>query len=224
MKLRKKGLKYIALTDHYFGSNKSYLENMNDYYRIVDLPKRINLIEKDINVIASTEFNLNQKVFNEEDYLNKLPWKAIGYHHPFMDKVREVSLDELYVWFLKSAVKGYNAFIHIERGISNLNNGNYTNEELLSYLKKIVDLAIEYNIFLEVNESDFISNERTVFIFKEWIKYAAQKNAKIFLGTDSHHTPEIGLFEKSLEYLNKINYPKELILNFNEKMLKEMFA
>ena len=45
---------------------------------------------------------------------------------------------------------------------------------------------------------------------------------KIYLGTDAHYCEEVGDFENTIKLLNKVNYPKELILNCNKNLLAQL--
>lgn len=58
--------------------------------------------------------------------------------------------------------------------------------------------------------------ERVLF----WLSIAKENGNIISLGTDSHYCEEIGKFDCSIEMLNRIDFPKERILNCNEELLK----
>ena len=45
---------------------------------------------------------------------------------------------------------------------------------------------------------------------------------KISLGSDAHYCDRVGNFKNVRKILNEVDYPKELILNCNENMIKEL--
>jgi putative hydrolase len=218
---RERGLKYMAITDHYFG-NGDLLEKKNEFNRIKYAEERIN-IYTDIKIIGSCEFNLNQDVFNFEKLINII-WKPIGLHNWFVD-TENLTTDDVYNLFVSAHKKGHNAFVHIERELHKIGNGQYSKDELDCLLHKIVDYAYTNDIYLEVNESTIIMNDGgSPKRLKNWLSYAKEKGNKIYLGSDAHYCFEVGKFENVIKLLNDLDYPKELILNCNEDMLKEMFG
>lgn len=218
---KRQKLKYIAITDHYFG-NGDDLEKKNEVNRIKYLSERVNTFEDGITVIGTAEFNLNQDVYTFEK-LESLIWKPIGFHNWFLD-TESVTLDSFLNLFIEAHKKGYNAFVHIERELHKINHGNYTFDELMSVLYKVVDYAKENDIWLEVNESSIVTNEcGGVERLNSWLKYAKENKNKIYLGTDAHYCLEVGRFENTIKLLNDLEYPRDLILNCNLDMLEETF-
>ena len=218
---KSRGLKYVAITDHYFG-NGDKLERKNEINRIQYLGERVNTVENGITVVGSAEFNLNQKV---EDFykLKDLLWKPIGFHNWFVD-LENTTLDDVFNFFVVGHSKGHNAFVHIERELHKINKGKYSFEECIGCLKRIVDYAKENNVWLEVNESTIIVDDGGAKArLCAWLKYAKEKGNKIYLGSDAHYCMEVGAFNNVLLLLNELEYPKELILNCNEDMLVSLF-
>ena len=218
---KKQGLKFVAITDHYFG-NGDELDKKNEINRIKYLGERVNPCEEDIFVVHSAEFNLGQDVFTFEK-LKGLEWKPIGLHNWFVD-TPNLTTDDIFNLFVEAHKKGHNAFVHIERELHKINHGRYAYEELIDCLKRIVDYAKENDIWLEVNESSIITNDggATQRLY-DWLKYAKKNGNKIYLGTDAHYCGEVGVFNNVLYMLNDLQYPKELILNCDLNKLNSLF-
>lgn len=216
---RNNGIKYLAITDHYLNDGTD-IEKKNETARII-YAERINYHEKDIRIIAGAEFNLNQSLYEPRKIL-KLRWRPVGLHNWFVN-TKNLTLEDVFELF-KEASKNHNAFVHIERELHKINNGKHgeLDDEIKELLKKIVLFAKENNILLEVNESSLITNENGgAKRLEYWLNIAKKNGNLIYLGTDAHYYKEIGKFDNAISLLNKINYPKELILNCNEKLLKE---
>ena len=74
-----------------------------------------------------------------------------------------------------------------------------------------------------MNESSLVSNEGNASDrLKYWVKFAKENGNKISLGSDAHYCDRVGDFTNVIKVLNEIDYPKELILNCNENMIKEL--
>ena len=219
----KNNLKYIAITDHYYNDGTS-IHKKNETTRIEYMENNINPYLNKIQIIGSAEFNLNQEIYDFEK-ISKLKWRPIGLHSWFID-IPNSSLETIYEKF-NDATKDnkHNCFVHIERELHKLENKKYANDycgkDIQLWLKSICDLAKKKDIYLELNESSIISNEcGGIDRIKYWLKYAKENKNLISLGSDSHFCRRVGNFTNAIELLNEIDYPKELILNCNEDIIK----
>lgn len=221
---KERGLKYIAITDHYFHDG-SVVNQKNETARIQYLEKRVNMYETDIYVFGGAEFNLNHPIAYWEK-LKNLSWKLLGLHSWFVD-IPWATLEDIYGYFQSEADK-HHAFAHIEREIEKLNHGAYNTDdgelhpEVKRFLCAMCDLAKEKNKFLEVNESSILTNKYCEARMRYWLKYAKQNRNLISMGTDTHYCMDVGIFTKVLSLLNEVDYPKELILNCNQNMLEAL--
>ena len=222
-------LKYLAVTDHYFGDGTK-IQQKNETTRIKYLKERVGAFEKDINILSGAEFNLNQKIPYWNEYKD-LDWKLIGLHSWFAD-IPKLTINQLYERFRVASEKEFNAFAHIERELHKVSNGIYSetacfrrvHPTIKEFLISICDLAKKKNIFLEVNEFSLVSNEGGAARRLEfWLNYAKENGNLISLGTDAHYYAEIGKFDNTIKLLNKIEFPKERILNCNKDLLKVQF-
>ena len=218
---KEQGLKYMAITDHYYNDGTN-IEKKNEVARGVYV-WRINNFEDGITIIPSFEFNLNQD-WTEPEKLKDLKWRPVGLHSWFLD-FANITLNELYLYFV-SAYEAHdvNAFVHIERELHKVDHGKHgvIDDEIKWFLDKIVLFAKRNNIVLEVNETSMIFNEGgSIERMKYWIQVAKDANLIISLGSDGHYYKEIGQFGNVIKLLNEVDYPKELIVNCNEELIKK---
>ena len=218
------GMRYIAITDHYYNDGTE-LNKKNEVNRITYLEKRAINTRSDVKVIGGVELNISQEI-SAWNKLKKLKWKLMGVHGWFLNR-EETTLSELYDYF-ENAVSKSNTFAHIERELHKIDHARYgevLDEEIKKFLHKIVLLAKENNIILELNESSLRTNEAGAYDrIMFWIKLAKENENIISLGTDAHYCEEIGEFSNAIELLNKVDFPKERILNCNEELLVEYFG
>lgn len=218
---KKAGLKYIAITDHFYNDG-TILDKKNETNRIKYLEERVDTLESGITVIGGAEFNLNQPI-EYWDKLKTIRWRPIGLHNWFIE-TNDITLDDLYQLFMKSIDK-HNAFVHIEREIHKINNKKHKENldaEVKIFFQKMINLAKENDILLEVNESSLITNEcGGAERLKYWLTLAKENGNLIYLGTDAHYCEEVGKFDNAIKLLNSIKFPKERIINCNEELLRK---
>ena len=219
---RDKGMQFIAITDHFYYDG-SELEKKNEINRIKYLEERVKP-HSDSCIVGGAEFNIGHLGAIPEK-LKDLKWKLIGLHNWFVP-TKSIPFDNLYDLFFNESYRGYNAFAHIERELWRIQTGHfsYTFEDTEKFLKDVVHLAKEKNIFLEVNEWSVKQDEfGAVERMKCWLKEAKEVKCNLCLGTDAHYSGEIGDFKNSVDLLNELEYPKDLILNCNFSWMKELF-
>lgn len=227
---KERGLEYIAITDHYFNLGDA-ITTKNEVGRIAYLEKTTNIGNLPVKVIGGAEFNLNQVIPKGKDYHNKLmklKWKPIGLHTWFVN-VENTTLNQLYCLFEIAAMNldNFTTFAHIERELQDIDNkrhGSILDDEIKEFLEKVVLIAKKYDIILEVNEASLIRNEGGgKERVRYWLNFAKENKCKISLGTDAHFCMAVGDFTNTIELLNELDYPKELILNCNRDWLETMF-
>lgn len=220
---KENGMKYIAITDHYYNDGTK-LNKKHELNRIVYLEHRAQKSRSGVSVIGGAEFNIAQEIPDWKK-LKKLKWKLIGIHSWFLDRAA-ATIDEVYQYF-EEAAEAFNAFAHIERELYKIDNGRYGSQvtyEIKDFFDKMVKLAKDKDIILELNESSLVINEKGGYDrIVYWLMKAKENGNIISLGTDSHYCEEIGRFDLAIELLNQIGYPKEKILNCNEDMIREYF-
>ena len=215
-------LKYLAITDHIYNDGTP-LEIKNEGTRCRHLEKEINSYreEGEPYVISGGEFNIAQKL-DHWDKFKKLRWRPIGLHGFHLD-IKQLSLGDLYKEFAKAA-ENHNAFAHIERELHKIDHyrhGDRLDDDVKSFFRAIINLAIDKNIFLELNESSIRNDDDgNANKIKYWLPLARDKGCRIYLASDAHYSRRVGKFPFAIELLNEIGYPRELILNCNEDQIK----
>lgn len=215
MVAKERGYKYLAITDHFIG----YRDNINGPNQAARLTILNTCKSNDCILIPSFEFNIAQEIYDPRAY-KKTKWRPVGLHRIFLEEEIN-SLEELYQKYSSYEDK-FNCFIHIERDLDNYmsktekkNRENSINE----YLINICKLAKKNNIYLELNELSLKIGYYDRIKF--WLSFAKENGNYISLGTDAHYCDDVGIFEKTIELLNEIDFPKERILNCDEKKLNE---
>ena len=214
---RDRGMKYIGITEHYYNDGTD-IERKNEVVRTV-YANRINRLAEDVKIISSFEFNLNQPWYDEAK-MDVLKWRPIGLHSWFVD-FETLTLDGLYDLFVQSHKEHRtNVFVHIEREIHKLNHCKHSHldDDVMRFYRNLVQYAKDNDIILEVNESSIVTNEgNNVARMVYWLNLAKDLGVKISIGSDAHYCNEVADFRHCITMLNKIGYPKELIINCNEE-------
>lgn len=224
---KERGLKYLVISDHFYG-NGDELELKNEINRIKYLEERVNPCETDIKVIGSAEFNIGQ-VSDSLEKLAGLKWRPIGLHNWFID-TNTTTLNDLSKLILNLANSKnkltFNALVHIERELHKIDNckhGSELTSEVKEFLTEVVKFCKTEHIYMEVNESSLVLNEGgSVERLKYWLSIAKTNGNMIYMGSDAHYCKEVGVFNKSIDLLNDIDYPKEWILNCNNTLLDSL--
>lgn len=212
------GLKYIAITDHYYNDGTK-LHKINEINRFIYLEKEAARAQNKVHVLGGAEFNIGQNIESWEK-LKELSWKMIGVHGMLLN-VKEFSYDDIYRFYEQRA-DDMDCFSHIERNVGKIGGYNETEltDDIRNYLYSLVTLAKEKNVVLEVNESTLFADEPGDFErMKFWLNYAKSNGNLISLGSDSHYCELIGKFERALDLLNAIDFPKDRIVNCNPDLL-----
>lgn len=90
--------------------------------------------------------------------------------------------------------------------------------------EKIVLASKETKTLLEVNNSSFnpmASRKNAETTVLEMLKYCIKHQVAILIGSDAHISYDVGNFSNAYKVLKSIDFPKHLIVNENEDMIKE---
>ncbi len=91
----------------------------------------------------------------------------------------------------------------------------------------IVKKAKESNVLLEVNNSSLSPNsfrKNTRENYLELLKVCKEQGVRVIMGTDSHVCYQVGVFDNAQKFLDEIDFPKELIINYHEDQIIEFFG
>lgn len=92
--------------------------------------------------------------------------------------------------------------------------------------EKVIIAAKENNKIIELNNASLNPNGSRVGareIDKQILFYCAKHNVPILMGSDSHIKYSIGNVDRCIELLNELDFPEELVLNYNETLFCKYF-
>ena len=220
---KQNGMEYVAITDHYYQFSDRFMQ-INEFSRMSELSKV--KPENGATIIAGGEFNIAHKLLSTIDtdriYKN-IKWRPVGLHSWFID-LNLTPITVIPSLFANTIVSNEyvtpTTFAHIERGLRSTVGGK-EDDGAISALRHIVQIAIEKDIYLELNEESF-KNPDNVMLLKWWVPYAVKNGAKFSLGTDAHSRENVGVFTNVKQFIEDINIPADKILNYDRCKLQEL--
>lgn len=221
---RQHNLKYLAVTDHFYYP-EDRISRLNEIARTTDISKFKEI--KPVRVIGGVETNLNHSMpYKDADkVVTSVPWRLVGFHSWFLDP-KTLAPGGLPQYFSESLQSRNRirptAFAHIERGLEPLCHA-YGCDQVNRVLRDIVDIAIENDIYLEINDSSITRGTLTRDFMRNWIAYAKERKAKFCLGTDAHYCSLVGDFSRTLEFLDMLDMGGVYFLNCDPQALEALF-
>lgn len=203
---KKTGMKILGTSEHgpsLPGSpHEWYFNNM----RVI--PRKI----KGVTVLRGCELNILNEAGDVDpgfDYYQKsLDYCIASFHEP--------------VFMPQSEAVHTNAIINIVKRhekvliLGHLGNPNFPIDK-----EKIVKLAKEYDIMIEINNSSLGNGSRkgSKANCSEIARLCKEYGTKVILSSDAHMNSSIGEFEKAITMLDDIEFPEELIMNDPAKLI-----
>ncbi|MBP3399897.1 MAG: phosphatase [Erysipelotrichaceae bacterium] len=202
-----KGLKYYGMSDHApaipGGPHIYHFSNLRAIPTMID----------GVHVLRGAELNiLNDKgeVDIPDSVLEEMDYAIASMHGPCIPQGDEEYYTNAYLNVMK------NPYVRI---IGHPDDGRFPlNHE------KFVEGLIENHIIMEVNNASispisFRPGARENY--HSLLKLCAQKRVPIIINTDAHICYRIGDIDLALKMLEEENFPKELVLNWNEELIEE---
>lgn len=232
-----RGMKYMAITDHVIYDNDDWWQRKNEMRRFKYMHE-VKPANSATMLISGAECNVYQPIDKEdtEKIVKYVPWRLCGVHSDGMDvKVTEIENipylfeNECKAITVKSITGSERqrikptAFAHIERKLFKAVGGD-NEKAVLETLYNLVDIAIKYDIFLEINNASLMRGADIVALMRKWVVYAKEKNAKFCLGTDAHYCDYVGDFTLTEEFLEQMDMEKAYILNYDDSALREFVS
>lgn len=90
--------------------------------------------------------------------------------------------------------------------------------------EKIVKAAKKNKVLLEVNNSSLKPDSYrpgALDNYKKMLRLCIDNQVKIILGSDAHIWYDIGVFDNCEKLMKEIDFPKELVVNYNKEDLKD---
>lgn len=204
-----KGLKYVGVSDHapnmpgsthpfYFGNLGVIKEEING-----------------VKVLKGIEANImdfDGNIDTPSDVVGKLDYVIASFHPPCINpgNIHENTKAILNVMENKEV-----------KIIGHLDDSRYP----VDY-EKVVVKAKETNTLLEINNSSLRTNSFRVGAIenaKVLLNLCKKHDVKVVLGSDAHIYYQVGNFENCTKILEEVNFPGNLVVNFNEEYIKEYF-
>lgn len=205
------GLKYLGLSDHApkmpGGPHPFYFHNIYCIPKEVDGLKILRGIEANI-----LDYDGNTDV-EEDGMLKHIDYAIASLHPPCIQPgTKEENTNAILNVMDKDKIKI----------IGHLDDSRYPVDYEL-----VVKKAKEKKILLEVNNSSLKpttfregARENVTTMLELCKKY----EVRIVLGTDSHISYDIGKFTFAEKIIEELEFPKELVINYNEEEIKEFFS
>lgn len=200
-----KGLKVIGITEHGPG-----IPGTCDPFYFLNfevIPRILNGVEVyhgcEINVLNDGTLSLEQK------YIDKLDYAICGIHvQCYQDAGKEKNTD-----YIISCMKNEKVRI-----VSHPDDDNTP----LDY-ERLVKAAKKYHVALEVNNSSIIKKDRRLHVLENYrtmLEWCKKEKVNIILNSDAHDPSAVGRLNLANDFIEDLDFPKELVLNTNVDLLK----
>ncbi|GAA0093195.1 phosphatase [Paraclostridium bifermentans] len=206
---KSKGLKYVGVSDHApnmpGSTHPFYFGNLGVIKEEINGVKVLKGIEANI-----MDFDGNIDI--PKDVVGKLDYVIASFHPPCINpgNIHENTKAILNVM--------ENEEVKI---IGHLDDSRYP----IDY-DKVVVKAKETKTLLEINNSSLRPNSFRVGAIdnaKVLLNLCKKHDVKVILGSDAHICYQVGSFENCTKILEEVNFPGNLVVNFNEEYIKEYF-
>ena len=205
----KHGIKYLGISDHACnmpgGPHRFYFQNMKVIPKEVDGVRVLKGIEGNI-----IDFDGNLDV--DDELMSGVDYVIASLHTPC---INSGSKDE-----------NTKAILNVMDIPKVKIIGHPDDSRFPLDYEKIVLKAKEKNILLEINNSSLNPNsfrEGAYENLKEMLYLCKENNVKVIMGTDSHICYDIGIFDNCKRLLDDIDFPSNLIINYNEDEIVKFF-
>lgn len=199
----KAGIKILAMTDH--GLDMPDAPHEWHFYSMRNIPRKLS----NVYILRGMEANIidyegNLDIRNNELY-SCLEWIVASYHWPTCPPGTKAQHTNSYIKALQNPkvdVIGHSESIQYD----------YDFEE-------VAKVCREENKLIEVNAARLYGEEaqkRYAMI----LEACAKEGAKIIVNSDAHFWDKIGQFQFAGEYLERLKFPNELVINADEALIK----
>lgn len=198
---KKNGLKLIGITDH--GPAMPGSPHIYHFNNLRSVPRFIN----DIGILRGIEANIvdyHGRLDIDTELYQKLDLVIASLHEPVLAPTNKSDHTSAIVKTLSNGL------------VDILGHGG--NPQFPLETKEVVQAAIAYNTLIEVNNSSFTtsrpgSKKQCIAL----LEAAALHDGQVIFGSDAHICTNVGVFDKCLELIDEIGFPKSLIINYSTK-------
>lgn len=196
---KRNGLKVLGTTDH--APKMPGSAHIYHFHNLRALPKIIN----DVRILKGVEANIidyNGSIDMPREILEELELVIASFHGPCIDpggikKTTDCLLNVI-----------NNPLINVI--------GHPEDRRYRFDIKSVVEISKVTKTYLEINNSSLLpttfregSREGIINILEE----CGKQGAKVVLGSDAHHSSNVGRFDEALDLIEELSFPKDLIIN-----------
>jgi len=204
MMAKAENLDLIAITEH-----SGFVENAF-FNNIVEIPQFLYGVE----VLKGAELDIldvDGSVSIADKHFDRLDIIIASFHKKMM--------------MPKSKEENTKAFINVMRSKKIHILGHIDNEDFPIDFNEVIEEAKVQNVIIEINNASFMESRgraNTKENMIELIKLCLKYEVYISLGSDAHNAWQVGDFLNIESLVEEINYPAELIVNTDIKLLKKV--
>lgn len=205
-----KDLKVLGIADH--APSMPGAPHIYYFYNLSVLPREIDglILLKGVEAnIIDYEGNIDMPT----DALEKLDYAIASLHPPCIDPGSMKQNTDAVIGAMK------NPYIKI---IAHPDDSRYP----LDYTA-IVKAAKEYNVALEVNNSSLkpVSFRAGAHNnVRSFLHLCKEYKVKVIFGSDAHFSTAVGEFPHCTDVIKEINFPEELIVNYNREYINDLLG
>lgn len=205
----KKGLKFYGVSDH--SVNMPGGPHVFHFYNMHVIPRQV----ENLKILRGVEANIidyDGNIDVQQDILEKLDYAIASLHEPCLTCGNKDQNTNAVLKVMDN---------HKVKIIGHLDDSRWP----VDY-EVIVKRAKEKNIIFEVNNSSLSPNsfrQGAKDNYKTLLALCEKYNVKVIMGSDAHICYQIGDFSNVESLLESFNFPKDLIINYNEDDIIEFF-
>ena len=141
--------------------------------------------------------------YKDDDILKNLEWIVASVHAPTLDtSVTKPDFETCTQLYLNAAENPYINVI-----------GHCGTPEYAFDYEKVIPVFAEKGKLVEINDSAFKRQKSSIKNCIEIAKICKKAGAPIVVNTDAHFMTELGRADASLQMLEEIGFPEELVIN-----------
>ncbi|GAB6169477.1 phosphatase [Clostridium carnis] len=200
------GIKILGTSDH--GPQMPGSATVMHFYNLRVIKKEVNGIRM-LNGVEANIIDYDGNIDIPEELLESLDYVIASLHPPCI----KFGTKEENTKAILGAIK--NKYVKI---IAHPDDSRYP----IDY-KAMIIAAKENNVLLEINNSSLNPNgyrEGAWDNYKVMLNLCKKYEAKVILGSDAHIWYDVGNFNNCEKLIKEINFPLELVVNYNEEDLK----
>ena len=205
---KRNGVKVIGISDH--APNMPGSPHKYYFQNLIVLPKEVDgvIVLKGVeaNII---DFEGNIDMTSKE--LDHLDYAIASFHPPCID--------------FGTIEENTNAVLNVMKNPKVKVIGHPDDSRYPLDYEKVVKAAKENDVALEVNNSSLNPGSFRIGAHENaahFLKLCKKNETKVIFGSDSHISFDVGAFHNCLELAKKVDFPMELVVNYNKDLINNL--